>query len=129
MYCRERNLTDILKELWKFTTVQHRMILHDSLVTRKADKDPISPLFRLAREAVLLRLTSTNSQERLAGPLVVRLGENLPQWNNWVAGQEILGALSSYSGGSDYGSSQFCLHHPHFRSEGREGRNVGESEK
>ena len=96
----------MLKELWKFTTVQHRMILHDSLVTGKADKDNISPLFRLAREAVLLRLTSTNSQERLAGPLVVRLGENLPQWNNWVAGQEILGALSSYSGGSDYGSSR-----------------------
>ena len=90
----------MLKELWKFTTVQHRMILHDSLVTRKADKDNISPLFRLAREAVLLRLTSTNSQERLAGPLVVRLGENL-QWNNWEEGQEILGALSSYSGGSD----------------------------
>ena len=100
MYCRERNLTDVLKELWTFTTVQHRMILHDSLVTRKADKDNISPLFSLAREAVLLRLTSTNSQERLAGPLVVRLGENL-KWTHWEAGQEILGALSSYSGGSD----------------------------
>ena len=100
MYCREQNLTDILKELWTFTAVQHRMILQESLTTRRADKDPVSPLFRLAREAVLLRLTSTNSQERLAGPLVVRLGENL-QWSHWEAGQEILGALSSYSGGSD----------------------------
>ena len=58
MYCREQNLTDILKVLWTFTTVQHRMILQESLTTRQADKDPVSPLFRLAREAVLLRLSS-----------------------------------------------------------------------
>ena len=90
----------MLKELWKFTTVQHRMILHDSLATRRADKNPVSPLFRLAREAVLLRLTSTNSQERLAGPLVVRLGENL-QWSHWEAGLDILRAVASSYGGSD----------------------------
>ena len=62
---------EILKELWTFTSVQQRMIPQESLVTRQADRVP--SLLRQSRDAVMLRLTSNNSQERLMRPLVDRL--------------------------------------------------------
>ena len=77
------------------------MILSDSLVTRQAGR--VSTLFSLSKDAVLLSLATNNTQERLAGPLVDRLGENLG-WKDWVTGKKLLLALASYpgSGGSEY---------------------------
>ena len=75
-YCREENLTENLTEildlLWTFTSVQQRMILHDSLVTRQAGQE-VSSLQKLSRDAVMLSLVTNNSQERLVEPLVDRL--------------------------------------------------------
>ena len=102
MYCRKKNLTEIQKILWTYRSVQQRMILQDSLATRKAGD--VRPLFSLAKDAVLLSLGTNNSQERLAGPLVDRLGENLG-WKDWVTGKKLLLALASYSGS---GGSKYC---------------------
>jgi len=68
---RERNMTEILDLLWTSNTVQQRMILRDSLLTRQAGS--VSSLQSLSRDAVLLILSTNNSQERLVTPLVDRL--------------------------------------------------------
>jgi len=47
------------------------MILHDSLLTRQASSVP--SLQSLSRDAVLLILSTNNSQETLVTPLVDRL--------------------------------------------------------
>ena len=65
-------MTEILELLWTFRSVQQRMILHDSLLTRQAGSD-VSSLQNLSRDAVLLILSTNNSQERLVTPLVDRL--------------------------------------------------------
>ena len=65
------NLTEILDLLWTFRTIQQRMILRDSLLTRQAGS--VSSLQSLSRDAVLLILSTNNSQERLVTPLVDRL--------------------------------------------------------
>ena len=44
MYCREQNLTEILKELWTFTSVQQRMIPQESLIARQAQADRVPSL-------------------------------------------------------------------------------------
>ena len=67
-------LTDdkqILDMLWSFRSVQQRMILRDSLLTRQAGS--VSSLQSLSRDAVLLILSTNNTQERLVTPLVDRL--------------------------------------------------------
>ena len=93
-------MTEILKELWTITAVQQRIVLHNSLVTRQAGR--VSSLFNLSRDAVQQSLATNNTQERLAGPLVDRLGEDL-EWKDWVHGKNLLLALASYpgSGGSN----------------------------
>ena len=65
----------MLDLLWTTTSVQQRMIRHDSLVTRQAGS--VSSLQSLARDAVLLILSTNNTQERLVIPLVDRLGDNI----------------------------------------------------
>ena len=106
MYCREKNQTEILKKLWTFTAVQQRMILQESLATRRAGK--VSRLFSLAKDSVLLSLATNNSQERLAGPLVARLGEKL-KWKDWETGQELLRKMASFSGESNYSYHSFVF--------------------
>ena len=64
-------MTEILDQLWSFRTVQQRMILRDSLLTRQAGS--VSSLQSLSRDAVLLILSTNNTQERLVTPLVDRL--------------------------------------------------------
>ena len=71
--CREQNLTEIMKLLWTFTTVQRRMITQESHLARQAQADRVPSLQRQSRDAVMLRLTSNNSQERLVNPLVDRM--------------------------------------------------------
>ena len=93
LYCRERNLTEILDLLWTFTSVQRRMILHDSLFSRQAGQE-VSSLQKLSRDAVMLSLVTNNSQERLVEPLVDRLEGEIT-----ARAKEML--LSSYSGGSN----------------------------
>ena len=73
MYSREQNLTEILKLLWTFTSVQRRMITQESHLARQAQADRVPSLQRQSRDAVMLRLTSNNSQERLVNPLVDRM--------------------------------------------------------
>ena len=65
------NFTEILDLLWTSRSVQQRMILRDSLLTRQAGSVP--SLQSLSRDAVLLILSTNNSQERLVTPLVDRL--------------------------------------------------------
>ena len=72
MFSREQNL-EILKELWTFTSVQQRMIPHEALVTRQAQAERVPSLLRQSRDAVMLRLTSNNSEERLVETLVDRM--------------------------------------------------------
>ena len=69
-------MTEILDLLWSFRSVQQRMILRDSLLTRQAGSVP--SLQSLSRDAVLLILSANNSQERLVRPLVDRLEELIP---------------------------------------------------
>ena len=64
------------------------MILRDSLLTRQAGSVP--SLQSLSRDAVLLILSTNNSQERLVRPLVDRLGHNITN-----KARELL--LASYS--------------------------------
>ena len=61
----------MLDLLWSFRTIQQRMILRDSLLTRQAGS--VSSLQSLSRDAVLLILSTNNTQERLVTPLVDRL--------------------------------------------------------
>ena len=61
----------ILDQLWSYRSVQQRMILRDSLLTRQAGS--VSSLQSLSRDAVLLILSTNNTQERLVTPLVDRL--------------------------------------------------------
>ena len=64
----ENNETEILEQLWSFRSVQQRMILRDSLLTRQAGSVP--SLQSLSRDAVLLILSKNNIQERLVTPMV-----------------------------------------------------------
>ena len=64
------------------------MILRDSLLTRQASS--VSSLQSLSRDAVLLILSTNNSQERLVTPLVDRLEGEIT-----TRAREIL--LTSYS--------------------------------
>ena len=68
---RERSCTEVLDLLWSLRTVQQRIILRYSLLTRQAGS--VSSLQSLSRDAVLLILSTNNSQERLVTPLVDRL--------------------------------------------------------
>ena len=69
-------MTEILDLLWTFRSVQQRMILRDSLLTRQAGS--VSSLQSLSRDAVLLILSTNNTQERLVTPLVDRLEGEIP---------------------------------------------------
>ena len=93
LYCREENLTEILDLLWTFTSVQHRMILHDSLVARQIGQE-VSSLQKLSRDAVILSLVTIYSQERLVEPLVDRLKGEIT-----ARAKKML--LASYFGGSN----------------------------
>ena len=73
MNCREQNLTEILKLLWTFSTVQRRMIPQESLVSRQAQAERVPSLQRQSRDAVMLSLTTNNTQERLVRTLVDRM--------------------------------------------------------
>ena len=64
-------MRDTVDLLWTFRSVQQRMILRDSLLTRQAGSVP--SLQSLSRDAVLLILSTNNTQERLVTPLVDRL--------------------------------------------------------
>ena len=81
-------MTEIQDLLKTFRSVQQRMILHDSLLTRQAGSVP--SLQSLARDAVLLILSNNNSQERLVRPLVDRLEQN-------ITGQARENLLAPYS--------------------------------
>ena len=74
--------------LWTFTTVQKRMLLTDSLLSRMFGR--LSRLETLAKDSVLRVLSTNNSQERLVRPLVERLGQNITS-----QARELL--LASYS--------------------------------
>ena len=78
----------ILDQLWTFRSVQQRMILSASLLTRQASS--VSSLQSLSRDAVLVILSTNNSQERLVTPLVDRLEGEIT-----TRAREIL--LTSYS--------------------------------
>ena len=67
---------EILELLWTFRTVQQRMILRESLFMRQAGH--VSSLKSLSRDAVLVTLTTNNTQERLVEPLVKRLEGEIP---------------------------------------------------
>ena len=64
-------MAEILDLLWIFRSVQQRMILRGSLLTRQAGSVP--KLQSLSRDAVLLILSTNNTKERLVTPLVDRL--------------------------------------------------------
>ena len=99
MYSRENNLTEILKLLWTFTSVQQRMIHQESLVSRQAQADRVPSLLRQSRDAVMLSLTTNNTQERLVKPLVDRMvlqADDLNQDINPIKDR----LLTSLSGGS-----------------------------
>ena len=80
-----RDMPQILDLLWTFRSVQQRMILRDSLLTRQAGS--VLSLQSLSRDAVMLILSTNNTQERLVTPLVDRLeGEITPQaWEQLLA--------------------------------------------
>ena len=103
-------MTEILDLLWTFTSVQPRMIHHDSLVTRQAGQE-VSSLQKLSRDAVMLSIVTNNSQERRVKPLVDRLkGEII------VPARKML--LASYSGRSNICFNEFCPHYQYYRSGG-----------
>ena len=92
-------MDEIMSELWNFTSVQQRMIPQESILARQAQADRVPSLLRQSRDAVMLRLTSNNSQERLVQPLVDRLvlqADDLNQDINPVKDR----LLTSLSGGS-----------------------------
>ena len=74
--CQFLRETKILDQLWRFRTVQQRMILRDSLLTRQAGSVP--SLQSLSRDAVLLIISTNNTQERQVTPLVDRLEGGIP---------------------------------------------------
>ena len=95
-------MPEILDLLWTFRSVQQRMILRDSLLTRQAGS--VSTLSSLSRDAVLLILSTNNTQERLVAPLVDRLGTELGLEENKDKKEGKPGLLktllnNSYSGG------------------------------
>ena len=92
-------MVDILELLWTFTTVQRRMIPQESLVTRQAQAERVPSLQRQSRDAVMLRLTSNNSQERLVRNLVNRLVLQAEAMNHDINPVKDL-LLTSLSGGS-----------------------------
>ena len=65
-------MTEILSVLRTFTSVRQRMIEKEASQAR----DSLS-LQSLSRDAVLLGLIKTNTQERRVRPLVDRLGHNI----------------------------------------------------
>ena len=69
-------MTEILDLLWSFRSVQQRMILRDSLLSRQAGSVP--SLQSLSRDAVLLILSTNNTQERVVEPQVKRLEGETP---------------------------------------------------
>ena len=81
-------MTEILELLWTFRSVQQRMILRDSLLTRQAGS--VLSLQSLSRDAVMLILSTNNPRERLVRPLVDRLEGKIT-----TIAREIL--LASYS--------------------------------
>ena len=81
-------MTEILDLLWTFRSVQQRMILRDSVLTRQAGIVP--SLQSLSRDAVMLILSTNNPRERLVRPLVDRLEGKIT-----TIAREIL--LASYS--------------------------------
>ena len=58
---RERNFTEILELLWSSTSIQRRMILQDSLLTRQAGI--ISSLQSLCRDIVLVLAATEKPRE------------------------------------------------------------------
>ena len=78
-------MPEILDLLWTFRSVQQRMILRDSLLTRQAGS--VLSLQSLSRDAMMLILSTNNTQERLVTTLVDRLeGEITPQaWEQLLA--------------------------------------------
>ena len=78
----------MLNLCWTVTSIQQRMILRDSLLTRQAGSAP--SLQSLSRDAVLLILSTNNTRERLVTPLVDRLEGEIT-----VKARELL--LASYS--------------------------------
>ena len=86
-------MTEILDLLWTFTSVQHRMILHDSLVARQIGQE-VSSLQKLSRDAVQ-QILATNNMEKKVKPLVHRLkGEITAPLKKML--------LASYSGESNH---------------------------
>ena len=90
---------DIVNLLWTFRSVQQRMILRDACLVRKfagykwnfLTEGKIPKLKCLSRDAVMLTLTTNNTQERHVEPLVNRLeGQITPQVREQL--------LSSYTG-------------------------------
>ena len=57
--------------LWTFRSVQRRMVLRKSLLTRQSGS--VTSLQSLSRDAVVLILSTNNTQEKLVTPLVDRL--------------------------------------------------------
>ena len=85
---RERNMFDIVNLVWTFRSVQQRMILRDTQLIRSSagyrwnfiTGGKIPKLKCLSRDAVMLTLTTNNTQERQVAPLVNRLeGHITPQ--------------------------------------------------
>ena len=109
MYCREQNLTEILKLLWTFTSVQHRMILQESHLARQAQADRVPSLQRQSRDAVMLSLTSNNTQERLVRTLVDRMVLQAEAMNQDIKPVKDR-LLTSFSGGSMAESDSECLY-------------------
>ena len=72
----EGNRTKVLDLLWTVTSVQPTMILRDSFLTRQAGS--VSTLSSLSRDAVLLILSTNNTQERVVEPQVKRLEGEIP---------------------------------------------------
>ena len=78
-------MTGILSELWKFTTVRHRMIKNS--IGENVSSSP--SLQGLSSDAVMMSLVSNNRQERLVRTLVDMLGEDIT-----IQARDLL--LSSY---------------------------------
>ena len=66
-------MTGILSELWKFTSVRHRMI--ENSIGESVGSSP--SLQGLSSDKVMLSLVINNRQERLVRPLVDMLGEDI----------------------------------------------------
>ena len=106
---RERNMFDMVNLLWTFRSVQQRMILRDTRLIRGfagyrwnfITDGNIPKLKCLSRDAVMLTLTTNNTQERQVAPLVNRLEGHI---TTQVRDQ----LLSSYTG-----IVCFSIHHHH----------------